>query len=291
MWQWLNRFEGLLFLIPFLIYASLRHVSYYTRCKNCAKLLINYGLLHGGLCEKCLKERLRSNPAQVYDQRSEVGASLVNYGEGHLYRAVAEKVGKGRVLDVGCGRATLLFRLSSQGRELHGIDIARQALKRIKTLHEGINFYLGDVRNLPFKTDTFDYLVCIETLEHIAGDELVRDCFRVLKPGGSALFTIPSGKGISGNEPEHLRLFNFQSFISFLKGAGFDIITGRKFGLYIPLVTRLFGALAAALDRDLPLSHPLNISLPEPLASHFLAECRKPGQYSRLPAGGQGVRT
>ncbi len=102
-------------------------------------------------------------------------------------------------------------------------------------------------------------------------------------------FLIPSGKGISGNEPEHLRLFNFQSFISFLKGAGFDVISGRKFGLYIPFVTRFFGALAGALDRDLPLSHPLNISLPETMASHFLAECRKPGQYSRLPAGGQGV--
>jgi SAM-dependent methyltransferase len=191
------------FLIPFLIYARLRHITCYTRC-------------------------------------------------------------------LGCGRAPLLARLCPEGRELHGIDIAPEALKSSRKRHPGINFYIGDIRYLPFKTDTFDYLVCIEALEHIEKDELARECFRTLKPGGTGLFTVPNGKGISGREPEHLRFFSFQGLVNFLEDAGFEVVSGRRFGLYFPLLTRISGTLATILNRDLPLSHPLDVSLPEPLATHFL---------------------
>ncbi len=280
MWYWLSRLEGAFFLVPFLIYASLRHITYHTRCLDCSRRLFNFELLHGGLCEKCLKERLRINPAGVYALRSETGVSPVNYGENHLYETVARRVRGGRVIDIGCGRAPLLSRLSPEGRELHGIDIAGEALRVTKSRYPGINFYLGDIRSLPFKADTFDYLVCIEALEHIEKNEVAYECFRTLKPGGTALFTVPNGKGISGREPEHLRLFSFQSLVDLLEGAGFKVISGRRFGLYIPFITRLSGTLATILNRDLPLSHPLNVSLPEWLATHFFVECRKPTRQS-----------
>ncbi len=276
MWYWLSRVEGLFFLVPFLIYARLRGITYYTRCLDCGRMMLNYELLHGGLCEKCLKEGLRADPARVYALRSETGASPVNYGEGHLYETVARKINAGRVIDVGCGRAPLLARLNPEGRELHGIDIAPEALKRTKKQYPDINFYLGDIRSLPFKSDTFDYLACLEALEHIEKDGVARECFRTLKPGGTALFTVPNGKGISGREPEHLRLFSFQGLVKLLEDAGFEVVEGRKFGLYFPFLTRISGTLASILNRDLPFSHPLNISLPEPLATHFFVECRKP---------------
>jgi len=276
MWHWLTRFERAPLLIPFLIYASLRHISYSTRCTKCGKRLFDYEYCHVGLCDKCLKESLLRNPAQVYAQRSETGVSCVNYGEGHLYKTVARRVGQGRVIDVGCGRAPVLFMLHLQNRELHGIDVALPLLNRVKRLTESINFSAGDARGIPFKSDTFDYLLCSETLEHIDGDDAVRECYRVLKPNGVALFTVPNGKGASGKAPEHLRLFSLQSFSSFLQQAGFDIVSGRKFGLYIPFVTRLSGILSILLEKNLPFSHPLNISVPECLATHFFVECRKP---------------
>jgi SAM-dependent methyltransferase len=276
MWYWLSRFEGLFFLVPFLIYARLRRITCYVRCLDCHSLLLNYELLHGGLCEKCLKAGLRADPARVYALRSETGASPVNYGEGHLYETVVRKISAGRVIDVGCGRAPLLARLSPDGRELHGIDIAPEALKSSRKRHPGINFYIGDIRYLPFKSDTFDYLACVEVLEHIEKDELARECYRTLKPGGTALFTVPNGKGISGREPEHLRFFSFQSLVKSLEDAGFEVVSWRKFGLYIPFLTRISGTLASVLQRGLPLSHPINIPLPESLATHFFVECRKP---------------
>jgi len=276
MWHWLNRFEGVLFLIPFLIYALLSHTYYSIRCVNCGRRLFNYENCHQGLCDQCMRRELIANLGGHQSERAAKAVSTANYGEGHIYKTVVRRAGQGRVLDVGCGWGTSLTMLNPQGRELHGLDITHEALSRAKEQNDNISFYVGNANELPFKSDMFDCLICTETLEHIEGDNAVRECYRVLKPNGVALFTVPNGSGISGRVADHVRMFSFQDFSHFLQQAGFDVVSGRKFGLYIPLLSCLFRTLSAVLRKDLPFSHPLNISVPECLATHFFIECRQP---------------
>jgi hypothetical protein len=49
-----------------------------------------------------------------------------------------------------------------------------------------------DLTCLSFATGTFDYILSFDVFEHIPNYRLaIKECFRVLKPGGKILFTIP----------------------------------------------------------------------------------------------------
>ena len=49
-----------------------------------------------------------------------------------------------------------------------------------------------DIREIAFPDAHFDYLICNHVLEHVVADgRAMAECFRVLKPGGRALFSVP----------------------------------------------------------------------------------------------------
>jgi SAM-dependent methyltransferase len=51
---------------------------------------------------------------------------------------------------------------------------------------------LGDVTALPLESSSFDALICIHVLEHVVDDRAaIAELFRVLRPGGWALITVP----------------------------------------------------------------------------------------------------
>ncbi|AZQ42770.1 class I SAM-dependent methyltransferase [Nonlabens ponticola] len=50
----------------------------------------------------------------------------------------------------------------------------------------------ADICNLPFEGDSYDLILCNHVLEHIPDDETaMREIYRVLKPGGTAILQIP----------------------------------------------------------------------------------------------------
>lgn len=49
-----------------------------------------------------------------------------------------------------------------------------------------------DITKIQFGDGHFDYLICHHILEHVPDDaQGMRECFRVLKPGGTAFFSVP----------------------------------------------------------------------------------------------------
>ena len=49
-----------------------------------------------------------------------------------------------------------------------------------------------DITNVQFPDNHFDAVICHHVLEHVIPDEQgMRECFRVLKPDGMALFSVP----------------------------------------------------------------------------------------------------
>lgn len=50
----------------------------------------------------------------------------------------------------------------------------------------------ADICNLPFKSDSYDLILCNHVLEHIEDDQqAMAELFRVMKPGGMGVFQIP----------------------------------------------------------------------------------------------------
>lgn len=63
-----------------------------------------------------------------------------------------------------------------------GIDLGNRPNTSIKM----------DLSETPISSDTFDAIICIHVLEHIANDrQAMSEMFRVLKPGGWALISVP----------------------------------------------------------------------------------------------------
>ncbi|GAA4315598.1 hypothetical protein GCM10023164_11780 [Christiangramia aestuarii] len=50
----------------------------------------------------------------------------------------------------------------------------------------------ADICDLPFKNESFDFILCNHVLEHIPDDrKAMEEIYRILKPGGTAILQIP----------------------------------------------------------------------------------------------------
>jgi SAM-dependent methyltransferase len=199
------------------------------------------------------------------------------------YNRVVRKVKSGKVLDAGCGTGYLLQHLNNNSpSDLYGIDLGIGALRIAKYWLPEANFCLTNILNIPFKSNSFDCVVCAAVLEHMdekQGNAAVRECFRVLKPGGTGLFLVPTGKGIGDTvNPEHIQSFTYDGLLKLLGNAGFEIIGGQKFGLYLPLISPFLELLLRISHRRIPISAAFNIEVPQVLSAELLAECRKPAE-------------
>lgn len=95
-----------------------------------------------------------------------------------------------QVFDLGSATGANSLHISGMGHyvtsvEFSDIGVAIQQQKGIKVVQ-------ADARRLPFQDSSFDLIVCLDVLEHIVEDDLAAsEIFRVLKPGGSFLISVP----------------------------------------------------------------------------------------------------
>jgi ubiquinone/menaquinone biosynthesis C-methylase UbiE len=102
----------------------------------------------------------------------------------------------GSVLDLGCGTGELAGAIAAAGMQVTGCDISREMLRRAAAADPAhtVGWVQLDPgwRRLPFEPETFDAVVAASVLEYV--DEptaVLRECSRVLRPGGSMLCTVP----------------------------------------------------------------------------------------------------
>ncbi|MGA9412502.1 MAG: bifunctional 2-polyprenyl-6-hydroxyphenol methylase/3-demethylubiquinol 3-O-methyltransferase UbiG [Roseobacter sp.] len=97
------------------------------------------------------------------------------------------------VLDLGCAGGFMAEALATRGAKITGIDPATQAINAARTHSENagldIQYDVGVGEELPYETEAFDVVVCVDVLEHV-GDltKVLAEVARVLKPGGLFLF-------------------------------------------------------------------------------------------------------
>lgn len=97
------------------------------------------------------------------------------------------------VLDVGCAGGFMAEAIAKKGGRVTGIDPAREAIAAARAHAEkeglAIRYDIGVGEELPYEDASFDAVVCVDVLEHVADlGQTVREIARVLKPGGLFCF-------------------------------------------------------------------------------------------------------
>ncbi|HEX5501409.1 MAG TPA: class I SAM-dependent methyltransferase [Thermomicrobiales bacterium] len=133
-----------------------------------------------------------------------------------------------RVLDLGCGLGYYLRQFS---RESVGVEVSAPSLEACR--RAGLNVLSADLNApLPFADCSFDAIFCSHVLEHVdAPIMLLRECRRLLRPGGCVVIGVPTEGSISralGDHyyrahPGHLYGFSLSNLSVLLEKAGFTV--------------------------------------------------------------------
>lgn len=176
--------------------------------------------------------RVGNHPASFWD---EVGAALLRLNPvwcANLDFSVfylPSQTG-GRLLEVGCGSGTMLATMAGYGWDVTGLDFDERAVANARA--KGLEVHHGGLAQQRYSEHMFDAVVMSHVIEHVAEPEaLLRECLRILKPGGKLVVITPNVSGrmhamYRGNwlhldPPRHLFLFSPTALATLVDKAGF----------------------------------------------------------------------
>ena len=136
-----------------------------------------------------------------------------------------------KVLDVACADGYGTKILSQRVANVDGIDRNEEYLRVARTKYNSnnINYKCIDVDKKTI-TDTYDGIVCFETLEHVIYPEkLLKKIYNSLNEGGLLLISVPNDKFeiiIDGKNKDtyHLHIFSYNDLIKLFEKCNFKII-------------------------------------------------------------------
>lgn len=98
-----------------------------------------------------------------------------------------------KVLEIGCGIGSVVFKLSEQGYEVIGTDISREAIAYGQKKYGDIHLEVQAAETLPYGDESFDVVLSFDLFEHVAATDMhLSEVRRVLRPGGHYLFQTPN---------------------------------------------------------------------------------------------------
>jgi len=145
-----------------------------------------------------------------------------------------------RMLDVGCGTGANLELLSKYG-QAEGVDVSEEALAFCAS--RGLrNVKKGRAEELPFDNQSFNIVTALDVVEHLDDDFLgLREMYRVLKPGGSAVLFVPAFMflwGVQDDISHHRRRYTLPEIRSAVTEAGFRVerATYINISFFLPIL-------------------------------------------------------
>lgn len=139
------------------------------------------------------------------------------------YRAVIDRLGPGRMLDIGCGQGFESVGFAGADRRVLGVDYSPDATSTAVRRFGDRGLAVGqmDALALGLADGSFDWVCSSHLIEHFTDPEAhVAEIARVLAAGGTAFFLTPNEPADFEN-PFHVHLFGRVELASLL-GRYFD---------------------------------------------------------------------
>jgi ubiquinone/menaquinone biosynthesis C-methylase UbiE len=99
------------------------------------------------------------------------------------------------ILDLGCGTGPVVSELRRHGRQCIGVDYASDMLgyakARLRSMSlDDSNLLQGDSLRIPFRSATFDIVICLGVISFVEDKEaMLKEIRRILKPGGTFIIS------------------------------------------------------------------------------------------------------
>jgi SAM-dependent methyltransferase len=173
--------------------------------------------------------------------------------------------GKGRLLDVGTGFGFFLAEMKNRGWEAVGVEISQKALDYARNAL-GLTVHPGPLEKVGFPDNHFDAVTAFYVIEHLSHPmAFLRECHRILKPGGLLLLRYPHTTPIKSllhffgvknrlyDLPAHLSDFSPKMIQQCLERIGFEKCKHLIGGYTLPsdlgkrISSILFGSFSEAL--------------------------------------------
>jgi ubiquinone/menaquinone biosynthesis C-methylase UbiE len=135
------------------------------------------------------------HPMEFFDKFETLEAYGLHLMHSAAYEEAARLVPSGQVLDLGCNNGYGSYKLSQYGHDVIGVDVSSDALADAKRRFSAANLEFRQVSGLelPFESDRFDLITSFQVIEHIVEmNPYLNEIRRVLKPGGTVVFTTPN---------------------------------------------------------------------------------------------------
>jgi len=162
-----------------------------------------------------------------------------------------------QIVDVGCGTGGNLPMLEAYG-EVLGVEYSPTGAEFARTRTD-CTIVEGSATETSLASDSFDLATMLDVLEHLEDDSAgLREVFRILKPGGLFVFTVPAFMMLWSAHDEalhHHRRYRRPELKEGLQAAGFDVdwISYYNTSLFPPVATvrlarKLIGGGDASAD-------------------------------------------
>lgn len=197
--------------------------------------------------------------ADEYDEA--LPAHVVEHYLNKRTRFVLEHCPRGEGLDVGCGTGVLAARLAAAGYQMTGVDPSHGMLEVLRRRFPEVQPVQASGATLPFADSSFDLVLTVAALHHIADPGAVRttlgEMVRVLRPGGRIVVwdhnpRNPYWRLLMARVPQDTgeeRLIPEREVLDGLQAAGARVLSSAQLGL-VPDFTPPRGLkAAAALER------------------------------------------
>lgn len=158
----------------------------------------------------------------VYDEsrtpRTDYPLKLATY----LISRFSLRKGK-KLLEIGCGRGEFLNSFLQLGLDCFGVDMSNYCTVNLNN----IKVKIVDIskNNLPYEDNYFDIVYHKSLIEHLySPDQLMKETYRVLKPGGRVIILTPdwvSQMKVFYEDYTHSRPYDINSLRDLLQVYGF----------------------------------------------------------------------
>ncbi len=197
--------------------------------------------------------------ASVYDES--LPAHVVEHYLQKRTQFVLTHCPRGDGLDVGCGTGVLAERLAGSGYRMVGVDPSQGMLDILEARTQLVRPVQASGTSLPFDDDSFDLVITVAAMHHIADPDDVRqtlaEMVRVVKPSGRVVVwdhnpRNPYWGPLMARVPQDdgtERLIPEAEIVSGLRAGGGQIVLSKQLGAVPDFTPPRAMALAATLER------------------------------------------